>query len=243
MELNNTHVFLPLLKHELIRRGRRNKGQLTKQWRLIYAISFVISIAVVATYFSMTYQIQLKYIWYVYWSIPFFIFGFGISKISREWNNETVGWWLTLPYPRHTLIMTKFWAVVIRGVLIASAVYVLILAFGAYATWISPKLSFTQFGAFAQFGLVLLLIDICAFPFTSSIGILYGTLKHTKWRPAIPLFWMIWGIGWGVIGPMGWIQQAFLPTLDIVIIIAIAWIVSCLLLLLAAWLLDQKIDL
>lgn len=239
-------VFVPLVRHELNRNRGRRRQRMNRQWRLTYLLFFLMITLVLTTYFSLSYKIQLNYIWYVFFGLPWAIFGLTISRIVREWRGETVGWWLTLPCSRQTLISAKFAAGFMMSILIALAVYVLILLFGGYAALISATLSLKDFGSFAESGLWFFFLDICSFPLAIAFGLLYGTLAQTKWRPAIPLFWIIWSLGWSIGGSLGWIRPSD-PSIQLsftmILTVLISWTISWLLLVLTAWLLEKKLDL
>ncbi|MDD9148356.1 MULTISPECIES: ABC-2 transporter permease [unclassified Sporolactobacillus] len=250
MEPNLKSVLVPLVRHEFRRRHRRRRQWMSKQWQLAYGLFFLAVILILTTYFSLFHTIQLNYIWFVFLGLPWAMFGLSISRIVREWKGETVGWWLTLPYSRQTLILAKFIAGLMRSLLIALAAYVLIFLFGGYATLISASLSLQDFGVFAESGLYFFLLDICFFPLAIAFGLLYGTLIRTKWRPAVPLFWIVlsigWGMGWSIGDPSEWIQASGqslqIPSLPIPAVL-IGWVLSGLLIMLAGWLLEKKLDL
>lgn len=246
MQPNLRSFFIPLVRHEFNRKRGRRRQLMSRSWRLTYFLFFLAIALVLTTYFSFSYQIQLNYIWYIFLGLPWAIFGLSISKITREWSGETVGWWLTIPCSRQTLISAKFVAAFMRSVLIALAAYFLILLFGGYATLISAGLSFKYFGSFAESGIYFVTFDICSFPLAITSGLLYGALVRTKWRPAIPLFWIIWGVGWGMSGSLGLIrpsEQSFQISFALILTVVISWAASWLLLVLTAWLLEKKLDL
>lgn len=234
-----------LFLHELKRRRENGRKGINAQWRLVYFFSFIVIAMILTIYFNLIYHVQLKYIWNICWGIPWMIFGLSISLIHREWRNETVGWWLTFPYPRSTLVVAKFWAMLVRGVSLACSILLLIIVFGAFATLVSSTLSFGDFLAFIKSGLIPILLDLAALPLAVGAGLILGTLGRTKFRPAMPLFWIIWGLSWGLSGSAGWFEplSQFKIPIELVAAIIGSWLLTWILILLASWLLEKKLDL
>ncbi|WKB35691.1 ABC transporter permease subunit [Terrilactibacillus sp. S3-3] len=138
MRSTENNPFIPLVKHEFKRRrDAKRHRMMNKQWRRFYLFFLFIAALIVTTFFSLSYRIHLTAIWNFDWVIPWIIFVLSVGVVKREWANETVGWWLSLPYSRRLLIIAKFWAMVGRGILIAVSAYLLIAIFGGYATLVS----------------------------------------------------------------------------------------------------------
>lgn len=246
MQAIKNQSFSALLRHETRWVRKNGRPRLSRQWWMIYAIFFLAAALILTTYFSLSYHIEMNYIWSVCWGIPWVVFGFSIAKIRREWGNGTVGWWLALPYSRWKLIAAKFLAMLVRGAAIALLAFVLIILFGAYATLISSSLSFHDFQVFILSGWLPILLDLASLPLLTGLGLLLGILRQSTWRPASILFWVFWGILWSLFSSTGWFQNVYNGRYDPLALFAaviISGIAALLMLLLSSWLLDKKLDL
>lgn len=247
---NENNSLVPLVRHEFRRRrGAKKRRSMNKQWRRFYLGFFIIAALIVSTYLSLSYRIDLKAVWNFDWAVPWIIFGLSIGAVKHEWVGETAGWWLSLPYSRRRLVNAKFFAMVGRGILIAVSAFVLIAIFGGYAALISHSLTFADFQSFILKGSYFLAVVIGLTPLAAGAGITYGVISRSTWRHAIWLFWAIWILSWSIISSSGNLGIFVYPFdrypayFALFSGIAVSWLISWLLLLLSAYMLERYLDL
>lgn len=245
-------VFMSLVKHELKWRGniKKSRRRITKGWRLTYVAFFLLLVVIFTTYSTLNGHLHLDGTWYFTWGLPFMIFGVAIKRVRREWENETLGWWLTLPYSRSTLTASKFVASLLISLLYCLIIYSLVTLFGLYILLLSGNLMGHSFVLFILPGLKWFLLLIALSPFAASFGTFMGVLSHTKARPALPLIWVLFWAMFPIIGMRGYDfnhfgdQMAGMPyTWLIIIPILISWLFAYLLIRVAAYLLDKHLTL
>ncbi|MFT8317698.1 MAG: hypothetical protein ABF651_05415 [Sporolactobacillus sp.] len=246
MDMDNKHsLFFPqLIRHELNSGRWRRKRHQNKAWRITNFVFYLTVALLVTTYFSLKVNLELKYIWNVCWGIPWIAFGISIGNIKIESSEGTIGWWLALPYPRLALISSKFWAMILRSLKIMCFIFLAIIAFAAYAVLISKGLTWNGFQNFLAYGLEPILLTLLALPFMVSVGTLAGVLRVTRWRQAMSMLWVIWGLSWGLGSSTG-IFTIVNHTRGFIIIGSVflaSFVISLILLRIAAWILEKQLD-
>jgi ABC-2 type transport system permease protein len=250
--MTSQNVFIPLVKHELKwrRNMRKNRRRMPRGWRLTYAAFFLILVLGFTTYGSLNGNIHLEGTWYFTWGLPFMIFGISINRVNREWQNETIGWWLSLPYSRSKLITTKFVASLLMSLLMCIVIFILVTLFGLYVMLLNGNPIGSSEGLFLLSGLKWFLLLIAVSPFAASFGTFMGTLAHTKARPALPLLWVFFWVMFPIMGMSGINFDIFnersigFPFTEFIILpILISWILAYILVRLSAYLLDRHLTL
>ena len=248
----SNNVFMPLVKHELKWRGnvKKNRRRMPRAWRLTYFAFFIILVLVFTTYASLNGHIHMDGTWYFTWGLPFVIFGISIGRVNREWQNETIGWWLTLPYSRRQLITTKFVASLLMSLMICAGIFILVTLFGLYVMLLNGGSFRSLAGPFFLSGLKWFLLLISLSPFAASFGTFMGTLSHTKAKPALPLLW----VGLWAMFPLVSMNSSTInffnernigfPFTELILLpILISWILTYILVRLSAYLLDRHLTL
>jgi ABC-2 type transport system permease protein len=250
--MGSQNVFISLIKHELKRRGniKKNRRKLSRGWRLTYAAFFLLLALVFTTYGALNGHIHLEGTWYFTWGLPFMIFGISINRVNREWQNETIGWWLSLPYSRGTLITTKFVASLLMSLMFCFAIYFLVTLFGLYMMLLNGNFIGNLTGIFLLPGLKWFLLLIALSPFAASFGTFMGTLSHTKARPAMVLLWILFWAMFPIVGMSGQNFGFFnernigFPFTELIFLpILFSWILAYILVRLSAYLLDRHLTL
>lgn len=183
------NAFWALVKNDT---GYIRKPYVKKfNWFWIYLIGGVLIGLIQYTIFLLhaeNVDFDVRYI------APVFILVFIVASgkiISREWRRDTVGWWLTLPYPRTLLLRAKIVASFIRLIKTAVLIGVTISILFLEALIVRPDL-FTAAvvlellsRALQLFGLLLVFS-----PFAVTAGVALRLVSLSKWRPSAPLFWV-----------------------------------------------------
>ncbi|MDR0269207.1 ABC transporter permease [Paenibacillus sp.] len=255
-------VFRNLVRHEFKRKGswrRQSRSHITKGWWMVYSLLVLISLVGTATYFAINNSLQLDSIWFVTMGFPYMVFFLGLNAVKREWENDTYGWWLTMPYPRKLLISTKWlvvwlkiWVGIVFAFVIAS-VYVLILSLTL------PYYSLDSVVSFMIAGVNWLSLVAGLSPLIIALGILTATVQKSILRPISPVLWIVFMTGFSLIyqtsdrifpGYMDGsettlnISHAWFPfSWELPVIMGLSWILTYVVLRFAAHLLEKKLDL
>ncbi|CAM3222093.1 hypothetical protein [Sporolactobacillus spathodeae] len=235
--------FLPLICHEFNRkRWTRGTGH-RSIWRPTNLIFYgLIAIIVLFLLNNKTHFHDLGLIWNVCWGLPWIAFGISIGAIRHELRQDTVGWWLALPYARLTLISSKFWAMMLRSVQIISVIFLAIIAYVAMALLLSQSGSLSAFLHFLQRGIEPVLLDLLVLPLMVSSGLTLGTIFLTRWRHALNKFWVLWGLFWFFFSSFGGYTFFLTNGQTFFFLISCSLIIALLLLIFSAWLLEHKAD-
>jgi hypothetical protein len=127
--------------------------------------------------------------WLALFGIIYSGVGFGARATVREWKEETLYWWLSLPAPREKLLLAKAlvaferWASLFSGVFVYIALYIFLvdLAMGAW--------SWHQFLVRLQIGFAEVLLAIALGPFLVMVGMLLGSFKKSSSKLIVGLLW------------------------------------------------------
>ncbi|MCD1260575.1 ABC transporter permease subunit [Paenibacillus athensensis] len=250
-------VFWSLVRHEMAMKGNRRKGsQVARKWWMVYFVVLATAGLVAALYFALHNELNLPYIWYATLGIPYIAMMFGVNSIKREWDNETQGWWLTLPYRRSLLVAAKWVSSTLLTLAALAAVYIVgtVLATGI-ALGISGY-SLANVGGFMIIGLnwLLPLAGFC--PLLLALGMLIAASQYTKARPISPLLWFLFMGGCSLFyqnfngfGIKGIVDQVSSGSMELLpypwemgALIVAGWLVTGLVLGLIAYLFDKKLS-
>lgn len=193
--MKGNNIFIPLFKHEFsLWRRRKSCRPVSKVWSFVYIAVFLFLLIGYTTWTALNGSFKLQGTWFITFALPYFIFFFGYGSIKREWENNTSGWWLTLPYPRKQLSQAKFAASWSKVFLLFAASYVLIVLFAAYITLIEGQYGMSDLVNFVMTGFGWYLLMIAFSPFAVALGILTATFKYTGLRPLIPICFVVYYI-------------------------------------------------
>ncbi|MDB5085626.1 MAG: hypothetical protein JWN30_2512 [Bacilli bacterium] len=260
--MNSSSIFWALVRHEWKLKGswrRQNRSPVTKWWWIIYLSLVIIAALSTATYYAIHETLHLQNLWYTTLGFPYMLFFVGFGILKREWENDTHGWWLTLPYPRHWLIGAKWVAAWLRMLLVVTGLYVL----GAlYATVIALCLShytFADVSSFLLSGLNWFLLIVGFSPFLLAIGLLTAESQFTALRPISPILWVLFMGGGGLMysNTGAWLRGSgmsqqftdnqpiiFLPfTWQVLAFMGASWLIAYGIIRTCAYVLDKKLSL
>ncbi|WP_067931803.1 ABC transporter permease [Alicyclobacillus kakegawensis] len=241
-------TFWALVRHDFKHR-RRRRTPIPRAWRLAYVAAVALVLLAVATYDGRGGHYRLGPVWWVAFGLPFTSFGLAVNTMVTEWKNGTVGWWLTLPYPRLHLSAAKFVAAVVRSVFIYALTYMAMAFFGLYTALVSGHLDLGYTAGYLLTGLKVMGLSLTVCPFVAAFGVVYGALAESRARPAMPLTWILFSGLWWLIFSQddrylqvhsdGVPHVSLSPTLCISI--ACSWVLAYGLIRLAAYLLDEQL--
>ncbi len=251
-------AFIHLLKHEF-RWGRNDKADNSGNWWIAYVAAVAVAGFVLYTWAVVEGKFKPQYLWNFVLGLPFAIFMLGFNMILREWKNGTNGWWLSLPYPRLSLLLAKYAAVILQSFILITAALAGCMLFSVYASVLKAETFGQEFlfrlfqGELVWYGLILIYS-----PFMAAFGLLTGTVTQSRWRPLAPLMWLGFGISgnalWWIAWFGGWMESlseldqsgeamAFSLQFPFVFLLAPLVALSCLLLLWSGRILDKDLNL
>lgn len=257
--MNESGTFWALVRHEFKLKGswkKQNRSRLPKLWWVIYSSIIIAAAFGLATYFAIQQKLELANLWFATTGFPYMIAFWGIGTLKKEWENETQGWWLTLPYPRLWLVSAKWIGALLQilvcviGVFIIGSLYVLGISFFLSQYTMSDAVSF-----FIS-GLSWNLLVIGFSPFIVAFGLLTASSQYTRLNPISPILWILFlGVGslfyWGsgFFNTDGSIFQQFISaslipfSWELPLFVLISWLAAYLIIRLTAYLLDKKLSL
>ncbi|CAH0120492.1 MULTISPECIES: ABC transporter permease [unclassified Paenibacillus] len=257
--MNSTGTFWALVRHEFKWKGSRRKQQrpsVAKWWWIVYLL-LLVAIGIGATvYYALQDELRLGGLWFVTTGFPYMMFFFGFGTAKREWENETHGWWLTLPYSRLSLAGAKWFGAWLRTIAILVAAYAIL---SVYALFIAVTLghhTLAEVGGFMVAGINWLILPAGFSPLIIALGMVTCLSQYSSLRPLTPLLWVVimsgmsfiyWapGFGWSdadnlllsegkaIWFPFSWIVPACM---------ALSWLAAYLLVRLCAYILDRKLS-
>jgi ABC-type transport system involved in multi-copper enzyme maturation permease subunit len=130
--------------------------------------------------------------WFFLW-VLFTIPGFASSLIYNEWTNKTHHWFLSLPYPRWWILLSKYVAILLQILLIlaiASAIpYLTLYLYSQIDSTFAVNWSALQSKYFE------VLPDILVyFPYLITLGIFASTVLYSPFRNFSGLLWLLFGL-------------------------------------------------
>jgi ABC-2 type transport system permease protein len=251
-------VFWKLLRHEVRLKGswrRQSRPHLSGRWLSLYFLLLLFGVLGTMGYYAFHQQLQLQNLWFIWFGIPYMLVAFGASILKREWDNDTFGWWLTLPYPRLWLVSAKWIAAWLRVMAVLAGIFVLL---SIYALILSLSLSpymLAEVGDFMLTGLYWFFLITGFSPFILAVSLLIGSVQFCSLRPLSPILWAGFAIlisyaygGLRDIFPDGTRtnlvrQAAGSPfTWEVLTVMAVSWIAAYLIIRLVAYLLEHKLN-
>lgn len=185
----NTSTFLFLMKDEF---RRRNSTKHSNKWWMFYAAAGILIGLIFAAVFAN--NLDPYGVMFMSFGFPYITFIIAYSIVIREWKNDTFGWWLTLPYPRRTLILSKYAASICTAVIMHAIFWVGTQLFVAYALLLKGNFSFSSLANFMQTSAIWYGVIMMVIPFMTAFGTLTGVVSRSRLKPLTPLLWMLYGI-------------------------------------------------
>ncbi len=202
-------MFFELVKHETKWRSKNYKNNRMKR-SVVFA--YLAVLLIIGLYFwtkaAIAGNIDPTLNWNIFFGVPFTILAISAGAMNREWKNNTVGWWLSLPYSRMTLVLAKFLSNLWRALLIVVAIDILAILAFLYAMIFDPHLTINSFGKFLLAGANLTIVLVVISPLIVSLGMLTAVLGRTGYRFFVPMVWVIFGVLWSF-AISSYFQQVF----------------------------------
>lgn len=257
--MRTSRTFWALVRHEFRWKGswrRQNRSGTGRWWRLAYLLLVILIGAGSATYYALQHALNLRAVWFVYLGLPYMMFFWGIGNVKREWENDTWGFWLTLPYPRLWLVAAKWLGTWLQILVVLLAFF---LAGTVYVTAISLFLdSYTlaDAGRSVIAGLDVLVLAAGFSPAILALGVLAASAQFTVLRPLSPMLWILilfffgfsysglgsWKTGSGLLRQLSGDQTVtwFPYSWAILAAMAASWLAAFLLIRFSAYLFEKK---
>ncbi|GMA51925.1 hypothetical protein GCM10025857_32820 [Alicyclobacillus contaminans] len=194
--MTGQRVFWALVRHDMKERKQRGKYNL-RIWRWVY-LAIIVAVAIAVTTYLVLRRpgFDGRFVWFYTFAIPFVCAGMGTGLVAQEFRNGTAGWWLTLPYPRGRLLVSKFVACIVRALIIMVGLDALFCLLYLYTVLLQGQFTASGLADFLLTGARLNLVVLGILPFTGSVGVTYGMLRYSTLRPLVPLGWGLFGILW-----------------------------------------------
>ncbi|MDF2725305.1 MAG: hypothetical protein K0Q59_4982 [Paenibacillus sp.] len=193
-------TFWDLVVHEFKSKGNwkhQNRSGAAKWWWMIYIAFLVLAGLSVTMYFAINNTLRLEYLWFAAFGLPYIIFFVGYGNVKGEWENDTYGWWLTLPYSRHRLVAAKWLGGLIRVAIIGLGIFVLALLYSSLIAALLDGYTMGDVARFIKSGIKWLLM-LGLSPLLMSFGILTACSQHTAIVPISPILWIVFMGGFGM---------------------------------------------
>ena len=244
-------IFWKLVQHELKSKGSWRSTKripMSRGWWYGYLFLVLFASMGVLTYLAVSKDQSLSNAWVVTLGIPYVIFIRGNKSCTREWDNDTYGWWLTLPYPRTWLIGAKFVAQTAQMIGVAAVILGVASIYG-FALSLTPWFSFVEFSDFMKAGLIWMGILAGFTPVLISASQLLAMIQHSTYRSASIILWIVFMTSIGFVYQSG-VGGAVIHQEDETLIyalewqmlacIAISWVAALIIIRLSAYLLERK---
>ncbi|WP_027092344.1 ABC transporter permease [Cohnella thermotolerans] len=183
-------VFPYLFKHDFCIHTRR---MLYRRWGLVYAAAIMVLLMAAFAIWGGEDQFKPDYLLYACFAFPFVVFGVSFGMLKREWSNGTSDWWLTLPYSRTKLLLSKLAASAAQSFLLLFIYFAALMLLELYNLAINGG-DMGAFGTFVSLEAQYLFVVFVTSPFMLSLGLLAGVVGRSKWRPLLPLVWILFGL-------------------------------------------------
>lgn len=183
-------TFLYLVQHE----GQSSVRKFLKtKWFWIYAGAVLLLAAAALTVWGGAAQFQARYLFSFTFILPYFTAMLAFRTLLREWKNGTVGWWITLPYPRARLLSAKLVAAFLQALALYAAYFAFITLLILYNAGIHGLGASSLSDLWVTESIfIVMLLGIA--PFMLTLGLLLGAVTQSNWSPATPLLWMVFGL-------------------------------------------------
>lgn len=243
-------MFWSLVKHEARwRMGNRNTKTNFHRWNWLIYTSFITLIGILGmTALASTKSIDPQKMFYFFFAYPFVLFTLAGEQFGHEWKYQTIGWWLTLPYSRVTLMMAKFVAVLWKGFLMLISLLIVTIVLYYYLLIIDAPVKPIEPSAFLLSGCKWFLVVICSNPFIISMGLLFSVLWYSIYRTKTLIAWGVLCVLYIILSSNNlWeIAGSFLSweyTPILIAITVVSWVISYGLIYWSAYLLERKLNL
>jgi ABC-2 type transport system permease protein len=186
--------FWALVRHEFSFKGNRRKASrrsFSSKWCVAYIAIIIIIFLSWMTYMSTKNDFQLENTWFFSLGLPYIIFFYGNGNVKREWDNETHGWWLTLPFSRLRLIFAKFAGGLLQVWVTMVAIFMVSFLFGLFITIFLNRYDMQDFLNYLVTGVNWSLSLIGISPIVLSLGMFVAITPYTVFRPLTPLLWIL----------------------------------------------------
>lgn len=200
----SNEAFMYLIKHEFKWWGHQRKKM--NWWALLYSILGIAVGLIFFTFGIRSGHLQFRYLWFFTFAFPFIMMGMTYASIAKEWKNRMYGWWLSLPYSRERLIMSKFIAAWLQTLIVFLCSYGFMALSSLYAVLISDHFTLQQMVEHLVNGLPWMLSLLAFYPIVAAFSFLTFIGSHTKYSPITPLLWIILIIS---INGLYWLIQPF----------------------------------
>jgi len=255
--LIRSRTFWALVRHEYRMKGswrKSGRSALSKWWGAVYLTLIAAALITATTYVAVNGWLQFEEMWYLALGAPYMMLFVGHGMIKREWENDSYGWWLALPYPRTWLVVAKWIAGWLRVATVIVAFAVLAILYAVLITVCLPHYKWADVVRFLEVSgdWLALLVGVC--PILLSMGQLLAVSAFTAARPVSPLLWVLFLGGMGMLqGQLGgWLGEdgQLVSAVDRIVsgwqwipAVAAGWLAAGCLAWLSAYLIGKKLDL
>ncbi|RKN80644.1 ABC transporter permease [Paenibacillus ginsengarvi] len=257
--MTSSATFWSLVRHEFKGKGnwrKMGRSPVSKWWRIVYCALVLAAGIAFATYYAINNTLRLESIWFASFGLPYVAFFLGFGSVRQEWDNDTYGWWLTLPYPRTWLLGAKWLAGLLRALVIWACVLVFA---GLYASIIAIVLEHYTFAdvrtfmvaGFSWFGIVFGIT-----PLLIACGAFTATAKYTAISPLSPIIWVVFMVGGGsmfsylptLVGVKEWYDDwsgsmglLYTHPWNMAAVMIVCWLIAAAIVRLCAYLMERKL--
>ncbi|RAL22054.1 hypothetical protein [Thermoflavimicrobium daqui] len=139
-------------------------------------------------------QIKPEIHWVYTW-ILFALPGFTTGIVMAEEREKTLGWWLSLPYPRHWLIAAKCIAMLLRALQIILILFLFTNFILYLFTWIRPEAyENIAWGELFYYQLMIIGERLIYVPLIITLGLLAGLLTFSSMKLLNIPIWIFFGL-------------------------------------------------
>ncbi|MGG1313888.1 ABC transporter permease [Cohnella laeviribosi] len=185
----NIGTIAHLFKHEFRMDIRR---MYARTWFWAYAAVILAVLLVALGVWGGRSGFNPQYLIYFMYAFPFFMIGVGHRALNREWSDQTYGWWLTLPYSRFRLLLAKFAASLVQGMILGVIAFGVLLVLVLYTSLLHGK-GLGEVADFVQIELQYMLVTAAAVPFMTALGMAAAIIWRSKAKGLLPLIWIVFG--------------------------------------------------
>ncbi|CAG7651512.1 hypothetical protein PAESOLCIP111_06331 [Paenibacillus solanacearum] len=202
-------TFGALVLHELKIKGSWRKQNRPAAAKWLWPAFVVLFAMCTVTYYAFQHALRLESLWFATFGFPYMVFFIGYGLMKREWDNDTYGWWLTMPYPRLWLIGAKWVGGLLRMLLIWVTVYIVFSIYTVLIALMVEPYTFADVSSFMLSGLNWFVLTTGFSPIIMALGLLTGELQYTVYRYIVPVFWIVFMGGGGLL----WSSLSVMPSI------------------------------
>lgn len=186
----DNRAFPYLFKNDFRLHSRR---LLRRVWVWVYIGVIAVGLLVATAVWGGDKGFKPEYLLFACLGFPYMAFGIAFSMVKREFSNGTYGWWLTLPYSRAKLMLSKFAASAVQALIILALYFVCLVLLEALNIALNG-LGWGDLGAFCAAESQYALIVIAISPFMMALGLLAASVSRSKMKVFLPLIWILFGL-------------------------------------------------